>query len=54
MPNNSKQMRASLREKTLVSASVKLVSRKRIISAVEMRRRSGSSLETVFFLTLMG
>ena len=54
MPKSRRQMIASLREKTLFKASVKLVSRKRTMRAVEMRRRSGSSFDTVSFLTLMG
>ncbi len=54
MQNNSKQIIASLLEKTLLIASVKLVSRNNTMSAVEISSRSGSSLETVFFWTLMG
>ena len=47
-------MMASAREKMLVSASAKLISSSKTISAVEIRRRSGNSFETVVFLTLMG
>ena len=47
-------MRASLREKTLVAASARVVSITRIMRAVEMRRSRGSSFDTVSFLTLMG
>ena len=54
MQNNSKQMMASLRLKTLLIALVRLTSRNRTMTAVEISRRSGSSLTTVFFLTLMG
>ena len=45
---------ASARENELMTASAKLTSRRRTISAVDISRRSGSSLETVSFLTLMG
>ena len=54
MQKNSKQMMASAREKVLMTAAARLTSRSKIIRAVEIRRRSGSSLETVSFLTLMG
>ena len=47
-------MMASLREKTLLTAFVRLASRKSTMRAVEISRRRGSSLETVAFLTLMG
>ena len=54
MQKKSRQIIASLREKMLVMASVRVMSRMRVMRAVEMSRRSGSSLETVSFLTLMG
>ena len=54
MPKRSRQTRASLREKMLVVASARVVSRTRTMRAVEMRSKSGSSLETVSFLTRMG
>ena len=47
-------MIASAREKELMMASERVTSRMRTMRAVEMRRRSGSSLLTVSFLTLMG
>ncbi len=45
---------ASLREKTLAMASVRVVSKTKTMSAVEISKSRGSSLETVSFLTLMG
>ena len=45
---------ASAREKVLITASARLTSRSSTIRAVEIRSRSGSSFETVSFLTLMG
>ena len=54
MPNSNKQTRASLREKMLVVASARVVSRTKTMRAVEMRSSRGSSLETVSFLTRMG
>ena len=45
---------ASLREKVLDSRLVTLESRSRVIMEAEMRRRSGSSLEMVERLILMG
>ncbi len=47
-------MIASAREKVLMIASARLTSRRRTIRAVEINKRSGSSLETVSFLTLIG
>ena len=47
-------MIASLREKTLAVAAVRLMSKNRTMSAVEMRSSNGSSLETVSFLTRIG
>ena len=54
MPNSNKQTKASLREKTLAVAPARLTSRNKTMRAVEIRRRSGNSLETVAFLILMG
>ncbi len=54
MLNRRRQIRASLLEKTLLMAPVRLTSRNKMIRAVEMRRRRGSSFETVSFLILMG
>ena len=45
----SRQMIASAREKVLITASARLTSKSRMIRAVEIRSRSGSSLETVSF-----
>ena len=45
---------ASARENVLMMASERLTSSSNTISAVEMRSRRGSSLETVSLLTLMG
>ena len=47
-------MIASAREKVLMTASARLTSRSSTIKAVEIRSSSGSSFETVSFLTLMG
>ena len=54
MPKKRRQTIASLREKMLVADSAREVSRIRTIRAVEIKRRSGSSLETVSFLTRIG
>ena len=51
---NNRQIIASAREKVLMTASARLTSRSKMMRAVEIRRRSGNSLETVSFLTLMG
>lgn len=45
---------ASAREKVLMIALERVVSKIKTISVVEMSKRSGSSLDTVSFLTLMG
>ena len=45
---------ASAREKVLVTASARLTSRSNTMRAVEIRRRSGSSLDTVALWTLIG
>ena len=45
---------ASAREKVLMTAFARLTSRRRTMRAVEMSNKSGSSLDTVSFLTLMG
>ena len=45
---------ASAREKVLMMELARLTSRTRTMRAVEMRSNSGSSLETVSFLTLIG
>ena len=45
---------ASAREKVLMMASDRLISSSNTMSAVEIRSRRGSSLETVSLLTLMG
>lgn len=45
---------ASAREKVLMMASDRLTSSSNTMSAVEIRSRRGSSLETVSLLTLMG
>ena len=42
-------MIASAREKVLITASARLTSKSKMIRAVEIRSRSGSSLETVSF-----
>lgn len=47
-------MIASAREKVLVMALERDVSRMRTIRAVEIRSKSGNSFDTVSFLTLMG
>lgn len=47
-------MRPSARVIVLASAFMRIVSRKRTIRAVEMRRRSGSSFDTVSFLMRIG
>ena len=47
-------MMASAREKVLVMALERDVSRMRTIRAVEIRSKSGNSFDTVSFLTLMG
>lgn len=47
-------MIASLREKTLAAAAVRLMSKNKTMSAVEISRSKGNSLETVSFLTRMG
>ena len=47
-------MIASAREKVLVMALERDVSRIRTIRAVEIRSKSGNSFDTVSFLTLMG
>ena len=47
-------MMASAREKVLITASARLTSNSKMIRAVEIKSRSGSSLETVSFWTLMG
>ena len=45
---------ASALENVLTTASEKLISRRRTTNAEEIRRSSGSSLETVSFFTLIG
>lgn len=45
---------ASAREKVLVTASARLTSIRRTMSAVEIKSSKGNSLEIVSFLTLMG
>ena len=47
-------MMASAREKVLIAASPRLTSRMRTMRAVEINSRSGSSFDTVSFLTLIG
>lgn len=54
MQKKSRQIIASAREKVLITASARLTSSNKMIRAVEMRSRSGSSLETVSFWTLIG
>ena len=54
MLKNNRQMIASAREKVLVMALERDVSRMRTIRAVEIRSKSGNSFDTVSFLTLMG
>lgn len=54
MQKKRRQIIASAREKVLMTASARLTSNNNVISAVEIRSSSGSSLETVSLLTLMG
>ena len=54
MAKNRMQIMASLREKSLLVASVMFMSRNSTTKAVEIRRSSGSSLAMVFFLMRIG
>ncbi len=54
MLKNSRQIIASARENVLIIASARLTSNNRTMSAVEIKSKRGSSLDTVSFLTLMG
>lgn len=54
MLKNRRHIIASAREKVLITEPEREVSKSSTIKAVEISKRSGSSLETVSFLTLIG